>query len=169
MGIRHTVPAGLPSGTVSGKVAGDDWRADHLHVPFQMTMFHMGSGTFTAPTAIGTVEVAAAPMGRALVDLSQATQMRLVVGQKVLSTAGTGSIQLQYSTNGATQTAWAAADGASGLVSMLGGTANTIKESGWVNLAAGAKIDNCYLRVVTVITAAVSPAATYSFVDVLFR
>src|SRR5688500_3868350 len=30
MNVTHKVPSGLPTGTVSGKVAGDDWRDDHL-------------------------------------------------------------------------------------------------------------------------------------------
>jgi hypothetical protein len=166
MGIRHTVPAGLPVTSMPNRVGGAEWSADHLHIPFHCTMFHMGTSAFTAPTAIATTELTV-PMSRILVDLSQATQCRLVVGQKVLSTAGTGTIRLQYATNGATQTTWADADG--GGISMLGGTANTIKESGWVSLVAGAQIDNCYLRLVTAITATITTAAQYSFADVMFR
>ena len=47
MAIKHVVPAGLPTGTTAGKVAGDDWRADHQFPPFERTLI---AGTTAALT-----------------------------------------------------------------------------------------------------------------------
>jgi len=170
VGIRHTVPAGLPTGTVTGKVAGDDWRADHVTVPFPVTLFHAGTGAYTlTPLTAGTVEPTA-PMTRCLIDLSAATQMRLNIGQKVLALGSTScAARLQYATNGATQSAWADAHASGTGVSLMGGTANTLKDGGWVNLASGAIADSVYLRLAIVTVGTASTAPTLAFADVLFR
>ena len=171
MGIRHTVPSGLPAGTVSGKVAGDDWRADHLHVPFSITLGHGGtSGTFTTGTAVvSNSEQGTAPALRCMVDLSQASQARLVIGQRVLAaTFTTAFLRLQYSTDQSSWVELASVSGA-GDVSLLGGSTNRIRSSSWFDIAAGAKSDNIYLRLVFTSTGSTGTAATYSFVDVLLK
>lgn len=172
MGIKHTVPAGLPTGTVSGKVAGDDWRADHNHIPFEHLIFHGGiSGNTAAITAAGTVELPTAPMARLLTDLSLASQMRLILGLKATTVLGSGGAQfvrLRYSTNGATQTTWANCENTGSGVSMVG-TANAIKDGGWVDLVSGAKINDCYLQLAMVTTATITTGGTLSWAAVLFR
>src|SRR5690242_7300939 len=110
MGIKHTVPSGLPTGTVTGKVAGDDWRADHLHIPFEVLLFHAGMSATAAsrvytltPLTAATTEPLA-PATRTLLDLDQASQMRLIIGQATLGVGATScDFRLQYATNGATQ------------------------------------------------------------------
>lgn len=172
MGIKHTVPSGLPTGTVSGKVAGDDWRADHNHVPFEYLIFHAGTtGVYTlTPLTAGTVEPANAPMARFLADLSQASQMRLVIGQRIIGAGGTScAARLQYATNGATQTAWADANNTGTGLNLLTGTANTVRDSGWVDLVSGAKADSTYLRLGIVTVGTVTTAPTLSWAAALFR
>jgi hypothetical protein len=149
-------------------VAGDDWRGDHVHIPFQVTIFHAGtSGNSTAVTAAGTAELATVPMARSLVDLSSARQMRLICGQKVLGAGGTSQyLQLQYSTD---QTTWAAAHASGNGIDLRTGTANTVHDAGWVNLVAGAQVDNCFLRLVLVTTGTMTTGATISWADALFK
>lgn len=169
MGIRHVVPAGLPTGAVAGKVAGDDWRGDHLHVPYQVTLFHGGAaGVYTAPLAATNAEAATAPMSRAMIDLSQASQFRFVVGMR---TAGVGYttalLRPQFSTD---QTTWAelAATAAQGDVSVLAG-ANQVNAAAWASIAAAAKVDNVFLRLLFVSTGTGTTAASVSWADLLFR
>lgn len=172
MGIRHTVPAGLPTGTSAGKVAGDDWRADHLHVPMEFLIFHLGAtAVYTlTPLTAGTVEPANAPMARFLADLDQAAQMNLVIGQRIIGAGGTScAARLQYATNGATQTTWADANNTGTGISLLTGTANTVRASGWVDLAAGAKTSSAYLRLGIVTVGTVTTAPTLSWAAAMFR
>lgn len=171
MGIKHIVPAGLPTGTVSGKVAGDDWRADHVHVPMEILMFHAGvSANTTATTAAGTLELPTAPMSRHLTDLTYATQMRLVVGIKVIGAGGTSQdLRVQYSTNGATQTTWADLNASGTGLNAKTGTANTVVTAGWVNIAAGAIANDVYLRLATVTVGTMTTGATFSWAAVLFK
>lgn len=170
MGIRHTIPSGLPTGTAAGKVAGDDYRADHLHVPFQVTLFHGGStGVYTAPTAATSAEAGTAPMSRAFIDLSQGRQMRFVVGMRTLGVGYTTALlRPQFSTD---QTTWVelAATTTTGDLSMMGGTANIVRNTAWVNLAVASQVDNLYLRLLNVSTGTGTTAATVSWADLLFR
>jgi hypothetical protein len=170
--ITHSVPAGLPTGTVANKVAGDDWRGNHLFPPFEYLLFHGGvSGVYTlTPLTAGTVEPANAPMARGLVDLDNATQMRLVIGQRIVGAGGTTcTARLQYATNGATQTTWADAQNTGTGVSLQGGTANVVREGGWVDLVTGAKAASTYIRLAIVTTGTVTTAPTLSWAEVLFR
>lgn len=172
MGIKHAVPAGLPTGTSTGKVAGDDWRADHLHVPFEFLIFHLGAtGVYTlTPLTAGTVEPANAPMARFLADLDQATQMRLAIGQRINAVGGTScDARLQYATNGATQTAWADANNTGTGLTLVGGTANTVKATGWIDLVSGAKTTSAYLRLGIVTVGTVTTAPTISWAAAMFR
>lgn len=141
-------------------------------VPAQYLLFHGGTtGVYTlTPLTAGTVEPANVPMSRILPDLSKATQMRLVIGQRIMGAGGTTcAARLQYATNGATQTAWADANATGTGLSLQGGTANTVRDGGWVNLATGAKIDSCYMRLAIVTTGTVTTAPTLSFAEVEFR
>lgn len=172
MGIGHSIPAGMPTGTSTGKVGGADWRADHLHIPFQLTLFHGGStGTYTAPTAATALtELPNAPMSRAYIDLDRASQARFLIGQRVLGLGYTTAIlKLQYST--AAQSTWTdlASTANAGDLSLMGGTANTVKVTPWFTVAAGALVVDSVLRVVIVTTGTGTTAATVSFADVLLK
>ena len=151
MGIKHTVPSGLPTGTASGKVAGDDWRADHVHVPFSVEMI-IGQNTALTPaaaSAAANVELhATAKSCRNKVDLSQATQARLVA--MVIATGNTAAASYKLSYCTAENSTWASGTGVADAVPVVtvgttGGGAGVLHDSGWTNLAAGAKIDNCFL------------------------
>lgn len=171
MPITHSVPAGLPTGTSAGKVAGDDWRGNHLFPPFEYLLFHGGTtGIFTVSTSAGTNEPGNAPMARGLVDLDNASQMRLVIGQRVIGSGGTScAARLQYATNGATQTSWADANNTGTGLNLLTGTANTVRDAGWVDLVSGAKAASTYMRLVIVTVGTLSTAPTLSWAEVLFR
>ena len=142
------------------------------HAPVQYLMFHAGTtGTYTlSPLTAGGVEPANAPMSRICVDLSSATQMRLIVGRRVVGAGGTTcEARVQYATNGATQTAWADANNTGTGVSLQGGTANILLAGAWVDLVAGAKTDSCYMRFNITTTGTVTTAPTLSFAEVEFR
>lgn len=142
------------------------------HVPFEFLIFHMGAtAVYTlTPLTAGTVEPANAPMARILADLATATQMRLVIGQRIIGAGGTScEARLQYATNGATQTAWADANNTGSGLSLLTGTANTIRATSWVDLAAGAKIADCYMRLAIVTVGTVTTAPTISWAAAEFR
>lgn len=172
MGIKHQVPVGLPTGTSAGKVAGDDWRLDHLHVPMEFLIFHLGAtAVYTlTPLTAGTVEPANAPMARFLADLDQAAQMNLVIGQRIIGAGGTScDARLQYATNGATQTAWADAQNSGTGLALRTGTANTVRATGWVDLVSGAKAATTYLRLGIVTVGTVTTAPTISWAAAMFR
>ena len=174
MGIRHTVPSGLPTGTVSGKVAGDDWRADHLHIPFSVEMILANNAYVTPAAASAAANTELNVTGRTCrnkIDLSQATQARLVAGVGTLSSTAGSSYKLSYCT--AENATWANGTGVADagpavVVGSTGGVLNTIHDSGWVNLAAGARIDNCFITLL-VGTAIGTTPATVGFVTAYFR
>jgi hypothetical protein len=147
--IKHAVPAGLPTGTVAGKVAGDDWRADHVHVPFEVALMILTSATAPAAASatVNTELFSAAKPTRNLIDLSQATQVRLVA--MVLSNGGTTSaaVKLSYVAKASEASTWAGTDAGASVV--LGtGTTGITRDSGWQTLAAGARVDNCVVAAV---------------------
>jgi hypothetical protein len=169
MGIKHTVPAGLPTGSVAGLLAGDDWRADHVHVPFEATMVLLT--TATAPAAVSaaanTEAFSAAKLTRTKIDLSQATQARLIGMVIVAGNVVGASLKLSYMTTEAAT--WAGTD--AGPVCVLGtngGVAGVLHDSGWTSLAAGARVDNCTVAAL-VGTAFGTTAPTISSLYVLFK
>ena len=140
--------------------------------PVQYLLFHGGvTGVYTlTPLTAATTEPANIPMSRILPDLANATQMRLVVGQRIIGAGGTScAARLQYATNGATQTTWADANNTGTGLSLLTGTANTVRDAGWVDLVTGAKINSCYMRLAIVTVGTVTTAPTLSFAEVEFR
>ena len=171
MGIRHSVPAGLPTGTVSGKVAGDDWRADHLHVPFEVPLILSTTNAALTPAAasaaVNTELFATSKVCRTLLDLSQATQARMTAMVIATGNAAGAAWKMSYmTTNAAT---WAGTDmGPSLVVGANGGGAGVFHDSGWVNLAAGAKIDNCYWTVLVGVAQGTT-APTIGSLQVYFR
>lgn len=171
MGILHKKRSGIPAGDPVGLVGGTNWLDDHTHVPFGYTAIHGGpTASTTAITAAGTAEIGTAPASRFLTDLSAATQMKLVVGQRIIGAGGTSAhLRLQYATNGATQTTWADANASGTGLDLRVAGANVVKTTGWVDLASGAKVDDVYLRIAQVTVGTLTTGPTLSWVDVLFR
>lgn len=174
MGIRHSVPSGLPTGTSTGKVAGDDWRNDHLHIPFSVEMVLAQNAVLTpaAASAAANVELhATAKSTRNKIDLSQARFARLVGNVHTLSSTAGSSYKLSYCT--AEASTWASGTGVADagpalVVGSNGGAAGVIHDTGWVALASGAQIDNCYIALL-VGTAIGTTAATVGFVTAYFK
>lgn len=171
MGVFHTVPAGLPTGTSTGKVAGDDWRADHVFIPFSIEMI-LGQNTALTPAAASaaanTELHSTAKSCRNIIDLSQASQARLVGMVIATGNAAGASYKLSYSASADAST-WAGSDAGPVLtVGSTGGGAGVMHDSGWTNLAAGAKVDNCRVTLL-VGTALGTTAATVGFVTCYFK
>lgn len=167
MGIRHTVPAGLPTGVATGKVAGDDWRADHVHVPFEVCMVVLTSATnpAAASATVNTELFSAAKTTRNKIDLSQATQARIVAMPIALGSSTTAAIKLSYMITEAST--WSGTD--AGPTCVLGnGTAGTLHDGGWTNLATAAKADNMNIALL-VSVAFGSTAPTVGNISVFFR
>lgn len=137
--------------------------------PAQYLLFHPGTTAYVlSPLTAGTVEPGNQVSARTLVDLANAKQIRITVGQRIVGAGGTScDMKVQYATDGATQSTWADASAAS--VSLQGGTANIMRSSGWVNLVPGAQINNCYLRLVTVIVGTVTTAPSWYKVQIEVR
>lgn len=171
MGIKHAVPSGLPTGTVTGKVAGDDWRADHNHVPFEVCLFLAAGNAGVAGVASAAANAEMWSTGkptRNRIDLSNASQFRLVATVTALGATTTAAIKMQYmTTNVAT---WAGTDLAASASNLVvgTGTAGTVFDLGWVNLATAAKVDNLYIALV-VAAAFGSTPPSFGGVSVFFR
>lgn len=171
MGIKHPVPAGLPTGTSTGKVAGDDWRSDHNHVPFEVPLFLAAGNAGVAAVASATAGNEMWSTGkptRNKVDLLYGTQFRLVAMVTALGNAATAAIKMQYmTTNAAT---WAGTDLASTTQNLVvgAGTAGTIFDLGWQNLATAAKVNDLYIAL-AVAVALGTTAPSFGGVSVFFR
>lgn len=172
MAVRHaTLSASRPSGGIDGAM----WDADHEQTSLEYLIFHNGAtAVYTlTPLTAGTVEPANAPMARVFVgDATYADQFRLVVGQRIIGAGGTScNAQMQYATNGATQSAWAdaAATGNAANLDLRTGTANTVRAGAWADLHASAKIADLYLRFAIVTVGTVTTAPTISWAAVLLR
>ena len=170
MGVKHKVPVGLPTGTSTGKVAGDDWREDHDHVPFEIALIRGTTAALTpaAASAAANVEIyATSKVCRQVLDLSTATEARLVAQVIATGNAAGASFKLSYATTQAST--WSGSDaGPVVIVGSTGGAAGVLHDSGWTALAAGAKVDNCYLAVL-VGTALSTTAPTIGSLSVYFR
>jgi hypothetical protein len=172
MAVRHaTLAAGRPGPGIGASM----WDADHEQTALEYLIFHLGAtGVYTlTPLTAGTVEPANAPMARLFVgDATYADQFRLAIGQRIVGAGGTScNAQLQYATNGATQTTWAdaAATANAGNVSLQAGAANVVRVGAWADLAAGAKIADLYTRLAIVTVGTVTTAPTISWAAALFR
>lgn len=151
MAIKHAVPSGLPTGTVSGKVAGDDWRADHTFTPFERTLIAGTTAALTpaaASAASGTELYATSKVTRLKEDLQYATQVRLVALVVANGNVAGGSYKLQYKTADASTWSGGTDVGCEVVVGSTGGGTGLLHDSGWVTLPAGAQVDPCYLAVV---------------------
>lgn len=170
MAIKHTVPSGLPTGTVAGKVAGTDWRADHNHVPFELPLLVTANTVLagTASAAAGTEMWTTSKPTRNIVDLSNGSQYRLVAMVTALGSATTAAIKMQYMTTSAAT--WAGTDLAATTSNLVvgTGTAGTLFDGGWVNLATAAKVDNLYIAL-TVGVAFGTTAPSFGAASIFFR
>src|SRR3982750_773531 len=87
------LPAGTSPAPQTAKVIGIEGGVSVTYpvsdvrrfIPFEYLIFHAGTtGIYTlTPLTAGTVEPANAPMARFLADLAQASQMKLVIGQRI--------------------------------------------------------------------------------------
>lgn len=170
--VRHATPASSRPGAGIGATM---WDQEHAAPAYEYLIFHLGAtAVYTlTPLTAGTVEPANAPMARFFAgNLDAALEMRLVIGQRIVGAGGTScNAQLQYATNGATQTAWAdaAATGGAGNVSLQGGAANVMRVGAWTPLAAGAKAADMYARLAIITVGTVTTAPTISWAAALFR
>ena len=103
-------------------------------------------------------------------DLSWASEVRLVA--LVIANGNVAGVnwKLQYAT--ADASTWASGTGVAdaGVSLTLGaGTTGVLRDSGWVSLAAGAKIDSCYIAMVNGTTAQGTTAPTVGSMSAFFR
>ena len=169
MGIRHLIPSGLPTGRPAGKVGGDDYRDDHSHVPFEVALLLAQGNTPLGPpasSALNSELFPAAKPTRNLVDLSQARFVRLVGMVIANGNVATATAKLQYMTTSAAT--WAGTD-AGPSIPVGTGTAGTMRDSGWLALAAGAQIDSCHIACVVGVAAYGTTPPTFGSLTAFFR
>lgn len=170
MAIKHVVPAGLPTGTTAGKVAGDDWRADHQFPPFERTLIAGTTAALTpaaASAAAGTELYGTSKVCRLEEDLRYATQVKLVA--LVIANGNVAGVtwDLRYRTTDAS--AWSGSTTTGCTVPVGTGTTGTLRDSGWVNLPPGAQVDPVYLSVVVGATAQGTTAPTVGSLRLFVR
>jgi hypothetical protein len=134
------------------------------------TNVYLTPAAASAPT--GTELFATARSTRNKIDLAGATQSRLIAGVGVLSSTAGSNLKLSYAT--AENATWASGTGVADagpavVVGSTGGVTNTLHDSGWTTLAAGARINDCYLAMLVGSVAMGSTAATISFITCYFR
>jgi hypothetical protein len=172
MGIKHTIPSGFPaSGTTAGRVDATDYRADHNHVPFEVCLFLSAGNTAVAGVASAAANAemwSTSKTTRNKIDLLYATQFRLVAMVTALGSATTAGIKMQYmTTNAAT---WAGTDMGATVNSLVvgTGTAGTMFDLGWQNLAAGAIANDLYIAL-AVSVAFGTTAPSFGCASVFFK
>ncbi len=119
--------------------------SSHTHAAMGLTIpirVSYSTQTWTAMPAALT-EFNGGQQGRIKVDLSLATQARLIVRTQSTVGASGAELRAQYSTD---ENTWAYLDGLTGPAIPLN-AANATQVSAWVNLAAGAKAD-VFLRLI---------------------
>lgn len=174
MGILHRKRAGIPAGDPAGAVGGTNWLDDHLHVPFSCEII-IGQNTALTPAAASatanTELHATAKSCRNRIDLSAATEARLV--GLVIATGNVvgASYKLSYATTEAAT--WSGGTGVADAGPVLvcgtnGGAAGVMHDSGWVALAAGARINSCNVTLL-VGTALGTTPPTVGFVTLWIR
>lgn len=144
-------------------------------VPWVEVPMIIGQNTALTPAAasatVGTELHATAKSCRNKLDLSWATEARLV-GMVIATGNATGAaFKLSYAT--AEASTWSSGTGVADagpslIVGSIGGGAGVQHDTGWVSLAAGARIDNCFVTLL-VGTALGSTAATVGAVSLFVR
>lgn len=123
-----------------------------------------------ASAAAGVELYGTAKATRNKLDLSWATEVRLVALVVANGNVAGVNWKLQYAT--AENATWASSTGvadAGSAITLGTGTAGVLRDSGWGSLAAGARIDNCYLAMVNGTTAQGTTAPTIGSLSVFFR
>lgn len=125
-----------------------------------------------ASATTNTELFATARSTRNKIDLAGATQARLIAGVGVLSNVAGSNFKLSYAT--AENATWTSGTGVadagpSVVVGSTGGVLNTLHDSGWTALAAGARINDCYVAMLVGATAMGTTPATISFITAYFR
>jgi len=116
--------------------------AGGVSLPEDITFLAVGANVAWTNQPAALTEFLGATRNRTKYDLTNATQVRLIVNVMVAGATTPAKIRAQYSTDLST---WYYLDGASGPSVDINTTG--LKVSAWVNLAAGAKAD-VYLRIV---------------------
>ncbi len=170
MAIKHTVPAGLPTGTVAGVVAGDDWRASHTAPDFERGLILGTTAALTpaaASAAAGTELYSTSKVCRVVEDLRYVTQVRMTA--LVIATGNVSGVtwDLQYRTTDASSWSGGTTTGCSLAIGTA--TAGVLRDTGWVSLPGGAQIATCYLSVVVGSTAQGTTAPTVGSLRLYFR
>jgi hypothetical protein len=159
MGVGHRAATG--TGAQAGKVVAADWSADHVHVPFEVALLLANGNTPHVPpasVAAGTELFSTAKPTRNLIDLAQATQVRFTAMVTANGNATGAAVKLQYRPKATEAATWTGTD--AGPTIVLGtGTVGIMRESGWVTLAAGARVADCVIAaVVSVAFGTTSPS-----------
>lgn len=138
-------------------------------IPFEVAMVLLTAATApAAASAAANVEAfSAAKTTRNRIDLANATQARLVAMVIATGNAAGASLKLSYMTTEAAT--WSGTDaGPVCVLGTTGGAAGVLHDSGWVNLPAGAKVDNATVAAL-VGTAFGSTAPTIGSLTAFFR
>ncbi len=145
MSVRHSKVSGKAASADGTLVGGPDWDADHLFIPTNVPVNHIAV-TWTDQPA-GITEFLGNATRRAYAVLPNAVDFRLYCTVVTASAAAGAVLYPQFSTdNGGT---WA--DLQSGGTTTAGQVDLTVTGSrvtGWLAIAAGAKIDPVLLRMV---------------------
>lgn len=174
MGILHKKRSGIPAGDPAGAVGGTNWLDDHTHIPFSVEMI-LGQNTALTPAAASaaanTELHATAKSCRNIVDLSCAAEARLVGMVIAQGNVAGASYKLSYCT--VENATWASGTGVADagpalILGSTGGGAGVMHDTGWVSLAAGARIDSCKITLL-VGTALGTTPPTVGFVTAYFR
>ena len=143
MPITHSYVLAKPDPGDASLIGTTKWNANHLYPSFNVFGYQSGDDpTYPAFPVAGVADVFGVAI-RTKVDLTYATQARIVSGSPANASSVSAKIAVQYSLDQAT---WVYLDGANGPFITLFPLG--IKVSAWANLVAGAKAD-VWLRWVT--------------------
>lgn len=158
----------LVQGGVSKKTTIGDIRR---FIPFEILNFAAAGNTPVAGIASAAVNSemwSTSKVTRTKLDLALATQFRLTAVVTALGNATGAAIKGSYmTTNAAT---WTNIDLAATTTNLVvgTGTAGTVFDTGWVNIATGAKLDNVFVAV-TVAVAFGTTAPSFGSIQTYFR
>lgn len=154
------------------------WKADKTYVdarpPWAEVALIRGTTAALTPVAAsgpaGSELYNTSKVTRSKLDLSRATQVRICA--LVIANGNVAGVNwvLEYAT--AEAATWSSSTGRASTgasLTMGTGTTGVIRDSGWVNLPIGARIDNCYLAMVNGTTAVGTTAPTIGWMSLYFR
>ena len=108
-----------------------------LPTPISVIDIRVYTATLSMSNQPAGITELANSVGRGWVDLTNATQMRIVAGMTSQGGVAGAELRVQYSTD---ESAWNYVDASAGPAVDINATSTTIKGS-WVNITAGAKAD----------------------------